>query len=545
MLHTPRVLHFLDPLLFWVLMWLGVDIVVFAAIDEVSLPFATMVFGLCFWGIRLLTEQFEATKVSHVLSPLMFVLSCTVFSIISTLPKKQKGAFGAWGWFPNEWHHTPYLHFNMWLSIWPYALVVITISAYLLIQHVKGNLKPLRWYNASLLIVFVFYCLVWNIDALRFLLFQILLIASLIAIVVRDPIIERRLAFGGHFCFFVLANYFSMVPFTLFLPEHPPFISQVYPFEGVDPVVEMAHLREAIVDESGVVYATWGPTCGILKIDPENQSVLAKETSLMRFWEKIPDSNQLLSVTWEPPGSLYNIDMDTLKFTQEEPLNRFGLIQPFLIRHHKGDYLVDSYEPPMMLRLSKDEEGELIETARLNLSEAGLSDTPSGTAYFMISPDAETVLWSGGLTGFPWQFRTYVLNPNNLEVTHILETPELALDMIWNTKHNEIVLASFFSDAVWRFDAETFEHKGDASCVAHPRGFLYDAERDWLFCASYFNGEIAVLQGSDYSEIFRFQLARRVQNAHFGRSNDEIILPTTEGIFMLDLNRLEQDLQRQ
>ena len=38
-LRTPPVLHFLDPLLFWVLMWLGVDIVVFAAIDEVSLPF--------------------------------------------------------------------------------------------------------------------------------------------------------------------------------------------------------------------------------------------------------------------------------------------------------------------------------------------------------------------------------------------------------------------------------------------------------------------------------------------------------------------------
>lgn len=535
-------LRAIDVMLFTVLIYFFVDAVSLYTIGIYSIVPVVVTFLL---GVILLTLPLLAEKntgwFTFVCCPLVFIAADGCVRYILTIPPEYSYRYGGlWGgWFPPEWHQAPLVWYSFFVSMPEYFIPLFLVAIALLYLQIRGSRYTLLSFNLILIITCISFTIHFDIDALRIMIMMLTpLFVAVISYFFKLCIMERRFAVLGIIFCAAAMNYVGMLPIFMHEP-HFPGLERVYPPKGQKSALHLPHLRDVICDEDkGVLFASWGPTSGILRYNLISKEEIVREAYVSRFLHFSFDKDYIYGVGWLKT-SYFEFSTGRLLPFRQVSLKPYRMGQLFFVERSGSDVYINCYEPNVLAQFDHD---TFKLKALVNFRDSGYTKMSCGTARFIFSQDESRIYQSIGMTDVPMTFSILELDSKTLEVLHTIKVPELPLNIIHDSSNNRLLVSSFYSDKIFTINLHTYKVTDVHHGVIHARMFLYDRQRGWLITGSYYTGGLAILDINTFEKLITQRISRRIQSGHLYKKESRIYMATTEGIYRLDLDKVEKYL---
>ncbi|MBF0205295.1 MAG: hypothetical protein HQK53_00250 [Oligoflexia bacterium] len=492
-----------------------------------------------FWSYRKRIQKF-----SLISGPLAFIFCSVIIALLMYLSQqmdtnaaKTTNEYFTLGWFPSEWHILPTVWFWFFVSNYQYSVVYFLLSIGAIIRQIKGKQTfNTLWFSITLLVWSFLYTIINIPYALKILgMMSPPLIASMIFGLLKQKIAERRAFFLGIIFMFPCLNYLGIIPFS-FLHSYKQFpgLTKIFPV-NTHPQIPPIHYRDLLFDEKKeILYISWGPTCGLLKIDLKSGKQENKGDDLMRYIEFSSDHSTIIGAGWYS-RSYIEYSTNPFKVSKKISLSSFGVRQLFTAKKQGSSVYFSASEHPIIARINYDSWKPIVIKY---LTKEGLTKMPIGPAHFLISPDNSKIYLTMMIADVPDTYVFYILNAKTLDVIAKIDLPELIVGVAIDKHHDYIYLPSFFTRKIFYIDLKQNKITDIKEGVFHSRMLYYDPIRDFIIAGSFYNGELAVIDRKTGKKMFSDKITHRIQLGKISEDGNRFVFNTSSGVYTLDLIKI-------
>ena len=111
------------------------------------------------------------------------------------------------------------------------------------------------------------------------------------------------------------------------------------------------------------------------------------------------------------------------------------------------------------------------------------------------------------------------------------QTRSMTDRMEFDSKRNELLVASPLDGAVLRYDADTLEYKGKIKTSLGVRTLTIDSKRDLLLVGNFINNRIQVIDMSTYNRIASFYLGPWIRTITLDMEDGIAYVSTVRNLF--------------
>lgn len=346
-----------------------------------------------------------------------------------------------------------------------------------------------------------------------------------------------RLALGGALGLLIFWSYSGLLPVagpSEF--DDMPGVSRIYPERGAEARFPVWFMREFVVDTAqDALYTTYGPACGVVRIDlASHRAEIIEESGLIRFLQISPGSNFIYGTDWD------FIDFVTIT---KKPFNisrRQNLFngEVIAIWEHILDgknHYVGATEYPGLAKYTRDKSGTLTKTGFLNFHKLGLMKFRSATSALNMHPRTRRLYIEYGPVDESRRFGIARINPESMRVEKTVILPEGGLKFILVPEHNAIIAASFYSGNFYEIDADTMKIRSAFDGPLNSRAIVFDARRDILYATGFLTGRLQAIRYSDKKILFDVPVGKRTNGLALPPEKDTLFVGSGEGIFEVRL----------
>lgn len=113
------------------------------------------------------------------------------------------------------------------------------------------------------------------------------------------------------------------------------------------------------------------------------------------------------------------------------------------------------------------------------------------------------------------------------------ETSPRTERMVFDTSHNEVLVASMVEGAVLRYDAETLEYRGKIRTSPGDRTLAFDPQRNLLLTGNFIDNRVRVVDLSTYQVIESYYIGPWIRTLALDVENGIAYVSTIRGLFKL------------
>ena len=339
------------------------------------------------------------------------------------------------------------------------------------------------------------------------------------------------ISFGVLFAF-----YSAMVPFEVGARAAAvPGLEVLYPPPGVVPEIPTEYLRDVSVDhEANGLYATYGPTSGIIRLDLGSHVLTRHHTEgLFRHFRTWKGEPRLWTVDWLY-SELLTFEKPGFGLVSKQPITDDVLIQPIDLEVLPEGYAIVSTEYPAVTLFDRD---TLAKKAQINFHETGLTKFRSGAWLINHDPVANELYVEVGMLDLSDQFAIVKLDPATLAVKDTLKLAAGGLTMVPLPTKRSLLLGDFYSHDLVEIDMAPLKIRRAFKTVLNCRSVAYDPKRDLIYAASFITGDLEVLRYADGSLVKRAYVGKKPSGFYLDQEDgaDALYFGSSTGILKLDL----------
>lgn len=454
-----------------------------------------------------------------------------------TAPVKNRDTF----WIAKEWHMLPqnWLFMARISPLWA-ALEAAAVAA--LVYMLGERRMRITAFAAASSVALLCYLQILAFPAgqkplVYLVVFMGPVALAAVAALFMLPRAFSRLALGGALGLLIFWSYSGLLPVTgpsKF--DNLPGVSRIYPERGEEALFPIWFMREFAVDPAqNALYTTYGPACGVVRIDlTSRRAEIIEESGLIRFLQISPGDNFIYGTDWD------FIDFVTIT---KKPFNisrRQNLFNGDVIAiwEHILDgqnHYIGATEYPGLAKYTRDSKGTLLKTGFLNFHKLGLMKFRSATSALAMHPKTRRLYIEYGPVDESRRFGIARINPDTMRIEKTVILPEGGLKFILAPEHNAIIAASFYSGNFYEIDADTMKIRSAFGGPLNSRAIVFDARRDVLYATGFLTGRLQGIRYSDKKILFDIPVGKRTNGLALTPEKDMLFVGSGEGIFEVRL----------
>lgn len=317
-------------------------------------------------------------------------------------------------------------------------------------------------------------------------------------------------------------------------------VTRLFPHDAKDLTPAMVFLRKMVLTPDNI-YVSFGPTCGIYKIQRRSGEVLeANFRGLVRDMGFSPDGRSLWGVN-QMTGDLMAIDPDSLRVQCVADMFRLGLAVPwgFTVDKDTAKVFLSNVTLPIVAELSVQMQGPTCSVhidRSIDFHRNGYTKFTDGAFGHYLDRAHDRLYVLVGMLEGRFEMGLVEVELSTFRVLRDLRLPAGAAIIAVHGQHTAL-LPSYYDDFVYEVDLTTMRILRRVRAAPTIIDIEQDDKRGLYYATSRTAGELLVIDAKRFEVVRRYAVGAKPEALGLDTAADQLFVGGSKGIFRIDLKR--------